>query len=36
MADPFAYETYREQRIQEKLNAEQAARITVNRTAIHI
>eukprot|EP00249_Psilotum_nudum_P016209 c25719_g1_i1 orf=861-2126(+) len=31
MADPFAYEAYRQRRIQEKLDAERAARITIKR-----
>lgn len=31
MADPFAYETYRRLRIQEKLDAERAARITIKK-----
>ncbi|KAH7387446.1 hypothetical protein KP509_16G023700 [Ceratopteris richardii] len=31
MVDPFAYETYRKQRIQEKLDAERANRITIKR-----
>eukprot|EP01018_Ginkgo_biloba_P008604 Gb_40390 [translate_table: standard] len=31
MADPFAYEAYRQQRIQEKIEAERAARITIKR-----
>lgn len=29
MADPFAYEEYRHQRIREKLDAERATRISV-------
>jgi hypothetical protein len=29
MVDPFAYEAYRQQRVQEKLDAERASRITV-------
>lgn len=31
MADPFAYEAYRQQRIQEKIEAGRAARITIKR-----
>ncbi|KAI5070277.1 hypothetical protein GOP47_0014620 [Adiantum capillus-veneris] len=31
LADPFAYETYRQKRIQEKLDAERATRITIKR-----
>ncbi|KAH9318356.1 hypothetical protein KI387_020125, partial [Taxus chinensis] len=31
MADPFAYEAYRQKRIQEKIEAERAARITIKR-----
>lgn len=31
IADPFAYETYRQQRIQEKIESERAARITVRK-----
>lgn len=31
IVDPFAYETYRQQRIQEKLDAERANRITIKR-----
>ncbi|XP_059667403.1 uncharacterized protein LOC132312873 [Cornus florida] len=31
LADPFAYDTYREQRKQEKLEAERASRITIKR-----
>ncbi|MCO5576347.1 hypothetical protein L7F22_030156 [Adiantum nelumboides] len=31
LVDPFAYETYRQQRIKEKLDAERAARITIKR-----
>ncbi|MCO5549232.1 hypothetical protein L7F22_002699 [Adiantum nelumboides] len=31
LVDPFAYETYRQQRIKEKLDAERATRITIKR-----